>query len=314
MKPSDAIALAKTYHAYERVDGSGDTFRRRARILQSMWREKQGYEAGEHQGRKLGSRLAVPWAEKTLSNYLTETIRSVVRDEVLDAGKSQGKLYAKPRIFDDLLSSQPLCFNLFGELQRDLELATAVLRDVTQGRVAEVTAIEFEHSPGRGDAEYIGDRSAFDGYVEFVPRGGGRGFIGIEVKYHEDLKGRPSGHKARYDEVADQMGCFRPDCRERLRLMPLQQIWRDHLLAGAVRRVKEFDDGWFVFLYPEGNGHCAKAVEAYRACLTCSDTFADWTLESVLQAIGQHTAAEWVDLFADRYLAFGKIDEACRGQ
>ncbi len=308
MKPVDLTALAERYHAYERVDGAGDTFRRQARILQSIWREKQGYEAGEHEGRQLGSRLAMPWAERTLSNYLTETIRSVVRDEVLDSEKSQGKLYAKPRIFDDLLSSQPLCFNLFGELQRDLELATAVLRDVTQGRVAEVTGIKFEHSPGRGDAHYLGDRSAFDVYVEFTPRDGGSGFIGIEVKYHENLKGKSSGHKARYNEVADQMGCFRPeDCRDKLRSMPLQQIWRDHLLAGAVRRVKAFDDGFFVILYPEGNHHCAEAVEAYRACLTCSGTFADWTLESVVEAIRRHPQAGWIDEFVDRYLAFEKI-------
>jgi hypothetical protein len=39
----------------------------------------------------------------------------------------EAKLFAQPRIFDDLLSSQPLRFNLFGELTRDLALASRVM-------------------------------------------------------------------------------------------------------------------------------------------------------------------------------------------
>ena len=62
----------------------------------------------------------MPWAEETLSNYLTETVRGVVGQEVLDKTKSSGKLYGRPRIFNDLLSSQPLAFNLFGDGLRDI--------------------------------------------------------------------------------------------------------------------------------------------------------------------------------------------------
>jgi hypothetical protein len=317
--PHRIVALAKRYDAYERIDGSGDTFRRRARILQSMWRAERGYEAGEYSGRKLGSRLPEDWAECTLSNYLTDTIREVVRCEVEDPLRSRGKLCGKPRIFNDLLSSQPLCFNLFGELQQDLRLATEVLRLLAADRVDRVTAIKFEHSPGRGDREYLGDRSAFDVYVEFTPRGGGCGFIGIEVKYHEDLKGgRPQKDDPRrreqrdlYEQRADEMGCFKPECRADLGAMPLHQIWRDHLLAGRVRIKDRFQDGFFAFLYPEGNPDCAKAIRKYQDCLTPTDTFAAWTLEDVVKAIRRSTAAEWVHLFEDRYLAFSKVDRAC---
>ena len=302
------IELAKAYDAHEAVDGVGDTFRRRARILQSMWRSARGYEAGEHRGRRLGSRLLMPWAQTSLANYLTDTVRSVVRAEVLDPRRSVGKLYGKPRIFCDLLSSQPLCFNLFGELQQDLPLATDVLRDITERRVAEVTAIEFEHSPGRGDPDYLGDRSAFDIYVEFLTPAGGSGFIGIEVKYHEDLKGKAAGHKALYDQRADEMGCFRPECRAVLHEMPLQQVWRDHLLAGRVRQKDDFEDGFFVFLYPRDNAFCVDAVDRYRACLTPTGTFDSWTLEQVAAAIKRHTAEPWIDLFVDRYLDFDKVE------
>ena len=301
--------LARRYHAFERTDKS--EFQRKTRVLQSLWREEQGYEVGLHQGRSgdrpLGSRLPMPLAEEGLINYLSETIKQVVRDEVLDREKSHGKLFSRPRIFNDLLSSQPLCFNLFGELQQDLDLATTVFRGVSSDRVHSVTAIEFEHSPGRGDERYTGDNSAFDVYVTYETNQGGNGFIGIEVKYHESLVGKAARHRSRYDEVAETMGCFREEALSDLKTQPLQQIWRDHMLAGIHLHQDHFDDGFFVFLYPKGNLHCAAATEAYSGCLSNGDSFAAWTLEYVAAAIKGNTDDAWIDRFIDRYLNFDKL-------
>ena len=249
----------------------------------------------------------MPWAEQTLANYLTSTVRNVVREEVMDQKKSRGKLFGRPRIFNDLLSSQPLCFNLFGELKQDLTLATAVFNGFTSGRVQEVISIEFEESPGRGDARFTGDNSAFDVFVTFKTPRGGDGFIGIEVKYHEHLRGIAATHRPRYDEVADTMGCFAAENRTLLRSQPLQQIWRDHLLAGALKHAGDYGDGFFVFLYPRDNPHCASAIAKYRACLTDFETFEDWTLEGLTSGIKRHTSAGWVEELQDRYLNFEKL-------
>jgi len=92
----------------------------------------------------------------------------------------------------------------------------------------------------------------------------------------------------------------------RLRQQPLQQIWRDHLLAGAHLHADRFGDGFFVFLHPQENAHCADAIQRYRACLSNERTFAVWTLEGVLATIGQHTTAGWSTLVLDRYLDFAK--------
>ena len=201
---------AAQYSVLENVDKS--IFQRSARILQSIWRFKEGFEMGQvsnrDRTRPIGSRLPMPWAQESLANYLTENIQDVVRSEVLDPVKSKGKLYGKPRIFNDLLSSQPLCFNLFGELTLDLTLATSVIKKLTVGKVENVTRIEFEWSPGRGDITYTGDRSAFDVYVEFLTPEHKKGFLGIEVKYHENLIGKASPDKERYDEIAGSMDCF----------------------------------------------------------------------------------------------------------
>jgi len=302
-------ALAKRYHAYVRSDGRG--FRRRARIMQSMWRQAQGFPIGvrtQSTGETLhGSWLQMPWAKETLSNYLTDTIRRVVRNEVEDEHKSRGKLFKSPRIYNDLLSSQPLCFNLFGELQQNLDLASQALSAMTSGRVRSVASIDFEYSPGRGEIKYTDDKSAFDVFIEYRDPRGRRGFIGIEVKYHENLRDQPAPHRKRYDEVADAMGCFKKDRRPTLRSQPLQQIWRDHLLAGAIRARDAFDDGFFAFLYPIGNTCCLRAIDDYRQSLASTDTFEAWQLESLCKHIASHTEAGWIRDFIDRYLSFQKL-------
>ena len=309
MNELDINILAHLHDAYVKGDGKG--FRRRARILQSVWRLKKGYPAGQHKGQPLGSRLPEDFAKETLANYLTPAIREVVRTE-LESGVKDGRLFATPRIYNDLLSSQPLCFNLLGELQVDLEKATRLFRVLRPDSIEKVTAIRFEHSPGRSDQRFSGDRSAFDVFVEYDHQAGGRGFLGIEVKYHENLAGKPAKHRPRYNEIAEAMGCFRSDALPRLKIAPLQQIWRDHLLAGITKKELGYAEGIFVFLYPSGNSHCEVAIAEYRDCLANTDTFEAWTLETVVRALKEHIGAPWVDAFHERYLDFPALGHAAK--
>jgi hypothetical protein len=251
----------------------------------------------------------MPQAKDLLSNFLTDTIRAAVRREVLGPDRDRGKLYGQPRVFNDLLSSQPLCFNLFGELQADRTLATRVLQTMTKGRIGTVTRIEFEYSPGRGDPRFTGDRSALDVYVEHE-RDNRRGFLGIEVKYHEGLGDVPAPHRLRYDEIARNMEAFHEDRFEQLGNKPLQQIWRDHLLAASLLldQASDFDDGVFVFLYPKDNDRCADAVANYRKHLVDDSSFTEWTLENVVSTVKDCGAGKWIDQFSDRYLDFAKLE------
>lgn len=296
--------IAKRYFAYEKSDISD--FQRKARILQSIWREERSYGIGEYRGKKRGNFLPMPWAQETLSNYLSDTIKQVVRDEVIDSHDAN-KLYCKPRIFNNLLSSQPLCFNLFAELKADLQLASKVFNALSPDRIKEVTKIEFEYSPGRRDPKYTGDRSASDVYVEFLNESGKKGFVGIEVKYHENLQNKPAVMRQRYFEIASQMGCFKSNAMEQLQQKPLEQIWRDHMLAGSILQADDFDDGFFVFLYPKDNNHCSQAIKDYRNCLTDSKTFEAWLIEDVVSTIEQFTQDRWIHLLYDRYLDFDKL-------
>lgn len=308
--PSEATLNA--HHVFVATD---DAFQRRARLLQALWREVRDLPIGaKASGEPLGSRLDLSFANDSLANFMTDAAKSAVRAELdaANAGTSGGKLMEADRLVANLLSSQPLCFNLFGELQADLSLAGRVFRALYPERVAEVTAVRFEHSPGQGDERYTGDRSAFDVFVEHTTLAGARGFIGIEVKYHEGLGDAAASHKPRYDALADAMGCFAAEHRAALQKKPLQQMWRDHLLAGAMLAAR--DDGWasglYVFLHAADNTRCARAAARYAECLTDARTFAPLTLEHFIATLHQYATGTWVRDVEDRYLGWSKLESA----
>ena len=315
-RPED---LLRRYHAWE-SDTDKRGFQWRQRLLQSLWREEKGFAAGEDNGKTRGACLAMPEAQDTLSNYLTPNIREVVRGELLnnseEKDESRKKLYSAPRIYNNLLSSQPLCFNLFGELKLDLDLAARALADMSEGRIARVRAIDFEFSPGREVSRYTDDGTAFDVYVQYETLSGGKGFAGIEVKYHENLqdeqkeeKDNYEKHGERYDEIAEAIGCFHEAELDKLRGSRLQQIWRDHLLMGVHKDVDGFEDAFFVILGPEDNSCLSEAVRRYIECLSNDSTFRNWTLEDLVGRLMTHSSAEWIREFHRRYLDFSRLDD-----
>jgi hypothetical protein len=281
---------------------SDNPWQRQARLLQSEWRERQGLRPGLHRGHALGSRLQSEDGEPPAQrNYLTPAAKRQVLTAVEDA-PSTGALLSRPRLWVDLLSSQPLCFNAFGDLAEDLDLATATFSALMPDLIDRVDAVQFEFSPGRGSAAYTGNRSAFDVFVE-ASGPTGRGFVGIEVKYHEDMKVKPASHRG-YEVLARQAGIYREDAIPRLLEPPLQQLLLDHLLAQrfAAAHPERWNWGLFALLYPLGNTACGTVLDSYRSALADSRNFRAVMLENFIGALraggGESLAAQ----LARRYL------------
>ena len=295
------------------VPNDNKSFQEKARLLQSVWREEQGMEGGSRDDRSPGSRLCMPNAETDLSNFLSENIREMVRRELkvnAERPRALRGLYGEPRIYDNLLSSQALCFNLFGELTFAPDLATNVMNDMTSGRITKVDEIKFEYSPSREDPKYTDDKTAFDVYVVYSTSRGQKGFAGIEVKYHENPN-RESGernhyenHGKRYEELARITKYFLYDNLDGVRTKPIQQFWRDHLLVGAHKIENQFDDAFFAVLYPKDNEACEKAIHRYRKCLADCESFQVWNLECFVERLRHYSSADWIENFNSRYLDF----------
>ena len=127
-------------------------FRRAVRFHNATWREANGYPIGTHRVRPgtpprlIGSQLDLDFARESGATFLTA--------KALAAARARTSFVEPHQIFDhqsfwaDLLSSEALAVNLFGDLAADLERADRAVHTwwpATPGRVSEV---RFAHSPG----------------------------------------------------------------------------------------------------------------------------------------------------------------------
>jgi hypothetical protein len=210
------------------------------------------------------------------------------------------------RLFCDLLSSMPMCFNFFADLQADLALATRAVHAWWPDVPGSVVAVLFEWSPGRRLAgEYLENRSAFD--VAFIlDLGGGKlGAFGVETKYHEHSKKekRPSDERLhRYSEVTASSGMMARNSLDTIVGTDLQQIWLDHLLAVSMLLHESGRWAWagFALVYPGSNPSYAGVAERYRAHLVKPASVHVSTIESLLEADVLPTSTATV--FSARYL------------
>jgi len=218
------------------------------------------------------------------------------------------------RLFGNALSSMPLVFNLFGPMALDLKLATSVFRALLPGFVHSVERIQFEHSPGRRDECFLADRSAFDAAVHVTTTGGEPGIIYCEVKYSEALDGNPARMRPRYDDASRAVKLYDNPDSLILRATPIEQIWREHMLAQLAVDNGVTPRAVFLAVGPELNRRVQGAFKVYQGELIDADRhdangvpFVPMTLESVIAAIATAGAGELAHALWARYCDFQKV-------
>ncbi|CCF18056.1 conserved protein of unknown function [Pseudorhizobium banfieldiae] len=240
-------------------------FRAAARLLQALWREDRNLPIGVHPGRegktrRLGSSIAVS-AGMTGANFIHPAIARLAKREMIY--REAGAAYDDVRLLTNLLSSQPLVFNLFGPLKLDLATATAVFDALAPGFMTEISEILFEHSPGRGDLRFSGDGTAFDILVRGFGPTGQRRFIAIEVKYSESGQEALPRFSGRYDDIAPGSGLFIDATSPTLRTNPVQQLFRQMCLAHTMIETGLHDEGLHLFIAPALNTPAQHAATSF---------------------------------------------------
>jgi len=293
----------------DRVPGDPELSRWRAaaRRHQSRYRQVRGWPAGSQRtrdggARPIGSRVEESFARETGCNFLSPSALRAVEHRL--ARPERHQMLDERRLWSDLLSSMPLCFNLLGPLWDD----AATARDVARawfpqlvGHMDEVT-VRLEWSPGRADTRWTGDRSAFDGALIVND---GQCVIGIETKYHEKAERRKATGPPppRYVEISEHASLFNdPGALATVWGSSIEQIWRDHLLALACAQNRPGSVGHYALVSPAGNPAWPRLADQYRSLLTAeaADTFSFHTLESLLEVAGSsHPSA---GAFNERYL------------
>jgi hypothetical protein len=282
-------------------------FASNARLLQSKWRVMHNYPINKVKKSNFGNFIETEFAYKEKVNFLTPNIRRLVTDKIPEIRRNGGMI-GEPRIWNNLLSSQPLCFNLFGELCFDLPLATKYFQKLFPKEITSVRNIDFEYSSKRGNP----DNSAFDVFVEYLNSNKENCFIGIEVKFQENLREESpqkaadifDSHKDDYTKATLECNWFKPDSIPHLKVIPISQIWRDHLLVWNMKN--EYHDGFFIFLYPFENIECQMGVEEYKRYLISDEEritkFYPRDLNKFILTLRELINADWIKELEARYI------------
>lgn len=310
----DELSEHHVLESVDRVSGDPETtaFKQRARLHQALWRETNGFPVGTQPtrpkvgapSRPIGSRLEINFAFATGANFLTDAARDAAQHRVSHAEPKE--TLNVDRLYADLLSSMPMCFNLFAPLWAEPELGAEAVRGWWPDAPGRLSAIRFEWSPGRQvRGRYLENRTACDVALELEDGMGARGLIGVETKYHEDCKAEavPSLDRvSRYRKVADLSAAFRPGAVDKILGTRLQQIFLDHLLvlSCSCDTISPYQWVKFVLVHPERNPSFASAARDYATLLSDPSTFEVRTLESLLNEDVFPSAA--VASFRARYL------------
>jgi hypothetical protein len=300
MTPPPSQAELEAAHCWEAEDTiprrpAMTAFRRRARYHQATWREQRGHPIGtqpyrpkpDAPARLVGSRIALDAAHETGANFLTPGARAAARERTHHVERHQ--TLDRQRLWADLLSSEALAFNLFGDLATDHEFASKAVRTWWPDAPGRVVDVRFEHSPGRLDPSYLNSLRAFDAAFVLDRGDGTLGIVAVDTSYHQKLKAetpRPE-NLWRYVEVATRAGIFRPGAvRELQGRSPLAVTWLEHLLLHSMLQHESGRWTWgrYVVVHPAGNPDIAELCARYRDRLADTSTFAAVTLEALLDA------------------------------
>jgi hypothetical protein len=130
-------------------------------------------------GKPIGSWLSPEAVATNPSlNFLDDTVGNLV-DERLP----HGGVFDPVRLRRNMLSSQALCFNASGFLRNHFDPLGGLLGDLLPLEIEAIERVECEWAPPA--PEHLGDRTAFDAYIEYRDERGRRCFLGVETKYTE---------------------------------------------------------------------------------------------------------------------------------
>jgi len=134
--------------------------------------------------------------KKSLKNFLPKDISNEVAKALEEQKQSGSGIMDDDRLYNNLLSSQPLAINFFGFFNTNKVLALEFLKTI-KSDITSFERVVFEFSP-----QATKDSSAFD--IGFIVKSGvSLGFIGFECKYTDSFSYKRKGGKVNYGDKSE---------------------------------------------------------------------------------------------------------------
>jgi hypothetical protein len=205
----------------------------RMRFHQGWWRafvivEEEGKNPANKEDNVSNTILNGQTSQK---NFMTKNVSMAVQQTIQERQMANSGILEENRLFNNLLSSQPLCFNFFGELKIDTEFALQVLQQFWP-ELTKVKQVAFEFAPMK---KYLNDNSAFD--VAFdVMADNQRGLVGLECKYTDTFSSTEYDHPEYRNIYAKSKEKVFATGYEELKAARFNQLFRNQLIAEALKQ------------------------------------------------------------------------------
>ncbi|OQX02421.1 MAG: hypothetical protein BWK73_42780 [Thiothrix lacustris] len=281
---------------------SDDDFKKQARLHQSKYRAEVLRVGWQDYGNRLRDEDA---QEGGLLNYYDQlNSRDVWK-------KRFNSSYSRKRDAD-MLRSEHIPFNLLAPLDTDRQLAVTVIHNAFGVTCQSIDMIEMEYAP-KPRRDFLGDRTAFDTYIQATMPDGKICGLGIEVKYTERAyrignteKMNMEDKSSRYWVVARNSSAFIDSDASIFKKDNMRQIWRNHLLGLSMKNKHQaergmIDDFYSITLFPDGNEHFHEHLRKYCNLLQVDEQakVLCCTFEKFIAAIGGSaefdTLRQWLE-------------------
>lgn len=218
------------------------------RLIQSEYRtnilnEDYGIGPNKTSKNKYGNMLVD--GESTRSNFISDNAYFFAKQKVLDKQINKDMTIEEFRLFNNMLSSMPMCFNLFSDLRTLLLTNQNAVSSIVKLLFPElewlekVTYIDVEFIP-TPIADYINDKSAFDAMILAEDKDGKKGLISIETKYTDLLGSNTSSNSITKNELISSNKIFSKNLVEELKENGYKQIHRNYLLTYSFAKRNKF--------------------------------------------------------------------------
>jgi len=212
-------------------------------------------------------------------NFLSENIIEAVNQTIHERQIAKSGIIEEDRLFNNLLSSQPLCFNFFGEMKIDTSLALIFLKQFWPELTA-VKKVIFEYSP---QANYTNDNSAFDVAFEVMVNNS-IGLIGLECKYTDSFS------STEYDKEAYRyifnlcLGTAFLGSYEEFKSSRFNQLFRNQLIAEALRQNKQYEFVYTgLFCHPDDESAQQTALDFQKMLVNGKNVFKIITFKDYIE-------------------------------
>ena len=197
-------------------------FTQKCRELQGKYRERMGEPmgVGPHLRKGTPQINMLINGDKTGKNFVNEYTFNYAKHRV--ENKQPHETIDEYRLFNNMLSSQPMAFNLFCPFiemrqQGKGDIVSRIFQNIFPDKyISEVTEVELEYLD-TDIKKYLNDNAAMDAIVRYKDTDGKPAFIAIETKY-TDVLGENTSRKSDvlYDVWIKRIGMFKPETEAEL--------------------------------------------------------------------------------------------------